>query len=58
VLYDYQFATPFGKAYKILLKWKAAEGSNATFQALHDALCHRLVNRPDLAQKYCLVKND
>jgi len=46
------------KAYKMLLKWKAAEGSDATFQVLHDALCHHLVNRRDLAEKYCVVKSD
>ena len=45
------------KAYKMLLKWKAAKGSDATFQVLHAALCHRLVNRRDLAQKYCLVNH-
>ena len=43
------------KAYNMLLKWKAAKGSDATFQVLHDALCHDLVNRRDLAETYCLV---
>jgi len=46
------------KAYKMLLKWTAAKGSEATYQDLHDALCHRLVNRRDLAEKYCLVNHD
>lgn len=45
------------KAYKMLLKWKAAKGSSATFQVLHDALCHSLVNRRDLAEEYCLVNH-
>jgi len=45
------------KAYKMLLKWKAAKGSDATFQVLYDALCHHLVNRRDLAEKYCLVNH-
>ena len=42
------------KAYKMLLKWKA-KGSDATFRVLHDALCDDLVNRRDLAEKFCLV---
>ena len=46
------------KAYKMLSKWKRAEGSCATFQVLHDALCHDFVNRRDLAEKYCLVNHD
>ena len=45
------------KAYKMLLKWKAAKGSGATFQVLYDALCHDLVNRRDLAEKYCLINH-
>ena len=45
------------KAYKMLLKWKAAKGSGATFQVLNDALCHDSVNRRDLAEKYCLVND-
>ena len=46
------------KAYKMLLKWKAAKGSDATFRVLHDALCHDIVNRRDLAEKFCLVTDD
>ncbi|XP_078383234.1 uncharacterized protein LOC144665807 isoform X1 [Oculina patagonica] len=47
------------KAYKMLLKWKQAKGaSGATFQVLHDALCHDLVDRKDLAEKFCLVDHD
>ena len=45
------------RAYKMLLKWKAAKGSDATFRVLHDALCDDLVNRRDLAEKFCLVKD-
>jgi len=55
---DHQNEKLSEKAYKMLLKWKAAKGSDATFQVLHDALCHGLVNRRDLAEEYCLVKND
>ena len=43
------------KAYKMLLEWKQAKGSCATFRVLHDALCDDLVKRRDLAEKYCKV---
>ena len=46
------------KAYKMLLKWKAVKGSDATFRVLYDALCHCLVSRKDLAEKFCLVTDD
>ena len=42
------------KAYKMLLRWKRANGSGATYRVLHDALCHDLVNRQDLAEEFCL----
>ena len=40
-------------AYQMLLHWKQRDASNATYQVLYDALCHSLVNRRDLAQKFC-----
>ena len=43
------------KAYQMLLEWKAAKGSDATFRVLHDALSHDIVNRRDLAEKFCLM---
>ena len=46
------------KAYKMLLKWKQAKGSGATYRVLHDALCHDLVNRQDLAEQFCLEGHD
>ena len=42
------------KVYRMLIVWKDREGSRATFRVLHDALCHRLVNRQDLAEEFCL----
>lgn len=39
------------KPYQMLLYWKEREGSNATYQVIHDALCHYLVERKDLAEK-------
>ena len=41
------------KAYQMLLFWKRREGAAATYQVLHDALCHSLVNRTDLAEEIC-----
>ena len=46
------------KAYKMLLRWKRTTALGATFQVLHDALCHHLVNRKDLAQEFCLKDHD
>ena len=39
------------KAYKMLLKWTAAKGSEATYQVLYNALCDHLVNRRDFSRK-------
>ena len=41
----------FKKIYKMLLHWKEGNGSSATYTILHDALCHPLVNRTDLAEQ-------
>ena len=41
------------KAYRMLLCWKQKNSSNATHSILSDALCHRLVNRRDLAENFC-----
>ena len=41
------------KVYIMLITWKSREASNATYQVLHRALCHSLVNRPDLAKQFC-----
>ena len=39
------------KIYKMLLHWTEWHGSTATYTILHDALCHPLVNRTDLAEQ-------
>ncbi|XP_022779098.1 uncharacterized protein LOC111320689 isoform X2 [Stylophora pistillata] len=44
------------KAYGMLLKWKRAEGSHATYRVLYDALCG--AERKDLAEKFCLSCHD
>jgi len=41
------------KAYQLLRRWRTQKGSEATYQALYDALKHPLVGRLDLAEKYC-----
>ena len=41
------------KAYQMLLHWKYRDGLTATYQVLNDALCHKLVNRKDLAEEFC-----
>jgi len=35
----------------MLKYWKQMQGVDATYQALHDALLHPLVDRPDIAEK-------
>ena len=42
----------FKTIYKMLLHWKERDGSDATYTVLHDALCHSLVNRKDLAEQF------
>ena len=39
------------KNFNMLLRWKERNGSTATYTILHDALCHPLVNRTDLAEQ-------
>ena len=41
------------KEYHMLMYWKQGQGVDATYQALHDALLHPLVDRPDIAEKLC-----
>ena len=41
------------KAYRMFCGWKVQYGSAASYRVLHDALCHPLVNRRDLAEKFC-----
>ena len=41
------------KALKMLFGWEKKYGSNATYEALHSALCHQFVKRTDLAEEFC-----
>ena len=41
------------KIYEMLLHWKEKNGSAATYEVLHNALCHPLVCHRGLAEKFC-----
>ena len=43
------------KGYHMLKHWRQKKGSAAMYQALFDALAHKLVQRQDLAEKFCHV---
>lgn len=43
------------KLLAMLQEWKQRLGSNATYEALGDALCDELVGRKDLAEMFCLI---
>lgn len=51
--FDCEFKKYSEKIYQMLLHWKRKKGFRATYKVLHRALCHRFVNRTDLAQKLC-----
>ena len=46
------------KGYHMLKHWKQNKGSDATYQALCDALRDGLVQRLDLAEKFCYIKGN
>ena len=41
------------KALNMLFEWKERNGSDATYEALYRALCHRLCQRKRLAERFC-----
>ena len=41
------------KALKMLFRWKQKGGAGATYRVLYQALCNRLVERRDLAERFC-----
>lgn len=53
VAFDKENEEYIEKAYQMLLHWKQKEGSDATYQVLHNALRHHFINRKDLADKIC-----
>lgn len=38
---------------RMLFRWKEKQGRGATWEVLHDALCHEFVQRTDLAEEFC-----
>ena len=54
---DTEHRDMFKKAYQMLRDWKIMNGSAATYRVLHDALCHPLVSRRDLAQQLSEYSN-
>jgi len=46
------------KGYYMLKHWRQKKGSAATYQALCDGLKHRLVQRQDLAEKFCYTNGN
>ncbi|XP_027051572.1 FAS-associated death domain protein-like isoform X1 [Pocillopora damicornis] len=42
------------RGFHMLKLWKTNNGEAADYKTLYDALVHELVQRKDLAQKYCL----
>ena len=43
------------KGYHMLKHWSEKNGSDATYQALCDGLLNELVQRKDLAEKFCCI---
>ena len=43
------------KGYHMLIHWSEKNGSDATYQALCDGLLNDLVQRRDLAEKFCYI---
>ena len=41
------------RGFQMLKHWKQKKGSGANYKSLSDALRHNLVERKDLAEKYC-----
>ena len=44
------------KGYHMLMHWKQSKGTAASYQALRNALQHDLVERQDLAEKFCCIR--
>ena len=54
---NHQYKDTLEKGYQMLLNWKRKGGLDATYMVLHDALCHPLVRRRDLAEKLRTYSN-
>ena len=56
--FDNDYKLSFVKSMEMLRHWRERDGSAATYTVLHDALCHPLVNRKDLAEKFCRQQHE
>ncbi len=50
---DHLYSDLDEKGYQMLIHWKQAQGSTATYETLWDALTDKRVQRKDLAEKLC-----
>lgn len=49
----------YERAYKMLIKWRDKMGSEASYEALAQALKHKVVGRSDLIRRFCYkVENE
>lgn len=44
------------RGFQMLKHWKQKQGSGANYKSLADALKHKLMERKDLAEKYCFKR--
>jgi len=44
------------RAFQMLKHWKQKQGSGASYKSLSTALKHHLIERKDLAEKYCFKR--
>lgn len=49
---------PCDRGHYMLMHWKQREGLTATYQALCDALQDELVQRQDLAERFCYIRGN
>lgn len=54
--FDFAYQQLREKSYQMLLAWKNAEASAATYKVLYEALCDKRVERNDLAHMYYICK--
>ena len=52
--FDHSYKELAEKSFCMLLKWKAKNGSGATYKVLYEALCRKYVDRKDLAAQFCI----
>ena len=50
---EHSYRTLSQRGFHMLKLWKTNIGEAADYKTLHDALVHSMVQRKDLAEKYC-----